>query len=434
MRLYIQIIFTVSVALLFADQAYALGPAECNAYADEAMEQAQASKTLGCGFTGDQWGSYREGHLRWCRSADRDSVFKERLARTKLLEMCTPCADYADTALAKQRENLLYSCGGTGNRWSFNRAGHFYFCMATFQPGAGPPTPGLQAGSKLLAAIGSVAYQEQTAREASIASCKAKYNETEITKCTIYADQAVQAVQRLASTRPDLCGMRLDGRWSANRDQHFAWCIQKLRTPFEGEIQSEAEGRANDQKSCEDGSVEYGGRAAVGGSGGSTLRPEPSSGLSPFNAGKQIDAKPEIPSAGTAVSGKPMKEMGSRRASTAKVGTNTGGAYTVRASKKPASGSSVSSSAVEGAQRKISGGNGSAMDRLGGDGTGSNTGGGASAERNKKPSTGGAVSSSGISKVKGPDAAVSSGGAKNSLPQFRLQPSAPTSDPRTTPR
>lgn len=94
--------------------------------------------------------------------------------------------------------------------------------------------------------------------------------------------------------------------------------------------------------------------------------------------------------------------------------------------KKPASGSAVSSSAADRTQGKISGG-GSAMDRLSGSGTTTNTGGFSSAERNKRSMSGGAASGGGGS-------AVFSGGAKDSLPQYRMQPMAPTVDPRVNPR
>jgi hypothetical protein len=136
---------------------------------------------------------------------------------------------------------------------------------------------------EFLPAMGRAADVEQNERWARIGECKHRFSDAQLAKCVLYADTAARDVQSL-SDLPNRCGVGSEARWSEDRDQHFAWCIQKLRTPSEGEIESEGAARADALRSCREGSAEYG---ACPGCGSDVLRPEPSSGPSPFG-----DARP----------------------------------------------------------------------------------------------------------------------------------------------
>jgi hypothetical protein len=112
----------------------------CRDYAEEAVQQNGENRRLNCGLTGGRWTSDLRTHFNWCMSVEREARDGESDARRRALRRCREaggggadraeaCRDYAEEAVAQQRENRRLSCGFTGSRWQASSAGHYDWCM-----------------------------------------------------------------------------------------------------------------------------------------------------------------------------------------------------------------------------------------------------------------------------------------------------------------
>ena len=77
------------VSLPFIGIAQAGNPAQCAAYANQAVMQQGRNLQNGCGFTGPRWGSNFGVHLTWCLGAPTSAINAERNARVNMLASCT---------------------------------------------------------------------------------------------------------------------------------------------------------------------------------------------------------------------------------------------------------------------------------------------------------------------------------------------------------
>jgi len=86
----------------FAQTALALGmlagttmlaeagnPAQCAAYANQAVIQQGSNLQNGCGFSGARWQSNFGAHLAWCLGAPDSAINAERNARVNMLAACS---------------------------------------------------------------------------------------------------------------------------------------------------------------------------------------------------------------------------------------------------------------------------------------------------------------------------------------------------------
>jgi hypothetical protein len=232
------------LAVVFAGTSIALADEQrCRDYAAEAVDQFRENQRLECGFTGDRWSSNRTGHFEWCVDNPESFSESESRGRHDQLQTCREertgnaneqrCNEYADAAVAANRENTSLSCGFTGARWSNVRSGHFQWCMANPE---------------------NASRSEATGRRSQLQACRddqaGNANED---RCNRYADEAV------ASNRENIsqsCGLS-GARWSSNRTVHFQWCMNNA----ESASRSEANGRRTELQACRDDNTNGGGDA-----------------------------------------------------------------------------------------------------------------------------------------------------------------------------
>lgn len=109
-------------------------PGFCDSYADRAVKAAQRVQKAACGmepvgrFTTD-----RKQHYVWCRRVMLKTADEESEAREYWADRCSVCRAYAKEAVQAAVDNILYSCGFTGNRWGTWEEGHFNYCK-TVEP------------------------------------------------------------------------------------------------------------------------------------------------------------------------------------------------------------------------------------------------------------------------------------------------------------
>lgn len=76
-------------SMLSTGGAQAGNPAQCAAYANQAVLQQSRNLQNSCGFTGPRWGSNFGIHLTWCLGAPTSAINAERNARVNMLASCT---------------------------------------------------------------------------------------------------------------------------------------------------------------------------------------------------------------------------------------------------------------------------------------------------------------------------------------------------------
>jgi hypothetical protein len=102
-----------------------------DAYVKEATAKAQGIRQLDCGFDGNdpRWNAEGSGHAAWCKTADNETVERERARRRGEIKLCQTCRIYAELAVAAAADNVKLKCGFEGPRWSSEPANHFGWCM-----------------------------------------------------------------------------------------------------------------------------------------------------------------------------------------------------------------------------------------------------------------------------------------------------------------
>lgn len=202
----------VAGGLALALSAAAAEQLNCQAYAAAAIAQNQQNVTFKCGFAGPRWSSDFNAHFSWCRTANMAALTAEDRARADLLAQCAAkpkqdqqaCQAYAKEAVAQQNANKTRGCGLSGGAWSEDYAAHFDWCL-----GAGQGARNAQNDARNQQLAGCLTAQQAQAEKALKDDC-AKYAAT-----------AVAQAKENANRR---CG-HTGGRWSADWQAHFAWCL-----------------------------------------------------------------------------------------------------------------------------------------------------------------------------------------------------------------
>ncbi len=178
--------------------------AQCHGYARQAVEQARENVNKKCGYTGNAWGDYYDGHFKFCRSAKSSSVDREVKARVDALNLCNACRGYAQQAIDQARFNRDNKCGNTGNRWGDYYEGHFNFCKSARK---------------------STTDAEVKARTDALNRCNG---------CVGYGRQAVAQAQENINNR---CG-NSGNRWGTYYEGHLQWCMSVKKSTMDGEVKA----------------------------------------------------------------------------------------------------------------------------------------------------------------------------------------------------
>jgi hypothetical protein len=165
------------------------------------------------------------------------------------------CPDYANKAVAQNKENIANTCGFTGGRWSNDFAGHVQWCMTV---GVGDRWKEHDARKDALAQCASKAQLapelkpfkplevkplpgkkvlEPTPPKPKVSTPQLlplqKVLEPQVGSqvCSAYAGQAVAQQDNNAMMN---CGFT-GGRWSNDFDGHFRWCQNATSTDLKRE-------------------------------------------------------------------------------------------------------------------------------------------------------------------------------------------------------
>jgi hypothetical protein len=224
MHPFIRFCLAAAMLALFVDNANALSGPACTKYADEAVKAGEEAAKLGCGFGNHpRWGTSREAHNRFCRTASKETIDFETLERRNSMFRCGRCAEYGATANAQARENKIFHCGGTGAKWGTGD-GHMRWCMSINYKDS-------QWGMAAIAGLvsndwGGTSLWEQSQREKTLQQCRAKYTKAQIDACNAYATEAVKQAEANQAKKCNSEGPR----FSKDREQHFSWCIGQIET------------------------------------------------------------------------------------------------------------------------------------------------------------------------------------------------------------
>ncbi|HEX4953491.1 MAG TPA: hypothetical protein VF017_08870 [Thermoanaerobaculia bacterium] len=232
----------------------------CSDYARQATEAQQRNVTLHCGLRGDAWSYDSMAHRQWCLVASPADADRETAARRAALDRCDRCTQYAREAVAAQQKNQNFSCGLKGDAWSFDEASHRQWCMVAPEDRVQLET-NLRAGalSRCLSVCTEYAnqavaaqrqnqatgcnlagdrwssnYQEHAAWCVTASPASAEAETRERTRllsactpdrrntCDAYADHArVQNAERIQRG----CGRDRQTRWHDNYQNHYQWCL-----------------------------------------------------------------------------------------------------------------------------------------------------------------------------------------------------------------
>ena len=143
-RTILVIASTVGFGSLVVTQANALGPAYCNGYASQAVNQFQTAKGKGCSVGGARWHANFHAHKAWCMSlAHTGPANSERQVRQQKIATCGSsgvnpvCHLYANEALKSAAQAAALNCGFGGLRWIQDYQAHYRWCMQVKNPALG---------------------------------------------------------------------------------------------------------------------------------------------------------------------------------------------------------------------------------------------------------------------------------------------------------
>jgi hypothetical protein len=221
MHPFIRFCLAAAMLALFAGNANALSGPACTSYADQAVKAAEHAAKLGCGFGNHpRWGTNREAHNRFCRTADKDTIDFETQERNNSMERCRTCSEYGVVANAQAHENKIFHCGGIGAVWSTGD-GHMKWCMSVryFDGGWG-------FGANIGLSYRDTIAVETEGRDKALMQCRAKYTKAQIDACHAYATEAVKQAETNQAKKCNSEGPR----FSEDRELHFSWCVGQIET------------------------------------------------------------------------------------------------------------------------------------------------------------------------------------------------------------
>lgn len=126
--------------LIVVKSATATSHLNCGSYAGAAVAQNQRNLEMGCGFSDPRWSGDFNAHFNWCQTSNMAALTSEDRAREAQLQGCMQqksqqqarlvyCDQYADEARRQYQDNVTFSCGFAGGRWSSNMQEHAGWCM-----------------------------------------------------------------------------------------------------------------------------------------------------------------------------------------------------------------------------------------------------------------------------------------------------------------
>lgn len=105
----------------------------CDAYAEQAAQQATLAVRFACKFHGPRWSNDADAHREWCRASSKAAVQAEADSRITDIRLCM-CDWYANNALSQAKANDARGCGFSGPRWSLDRSTHYRWCVLDKAP------------------------------------------------------------------------------------------------------------------------------------------------------------------------------------------------------------------------------------------------------------------------------------------------------------
>ncbi len=293
MRLPFRVFLVAILLAMLTGNAEAANATLCAAYVKAAMKRIAINKSNSCGIKAIGFVDDEAGQRRWCKQSTDAAVLNESLWDDEITEKCQICGQYAMQANEAARQNRLFHCGLTGNRFG-SGDGHMKWCMGLAEESGGGFVGDLagfkDSGPKSLKKM--YLDPETRARGDAIKTCKAQYTQAQIAACEKYATDAVA----LANMNASNSSCHGEGpRWTQNWDEHFAFCTWGWMHDINGKLvttamKEEGDARQAAVKACAHVVSLGKKKAGTGGSNGNQLQPQQSSGPSPFGDGKKIDA------------------------------------------------------------------------------------------------------------------------------------------------
>lgn len=354
---------------LFTDNARALGPASCNAYADRAVAQAQLAQAKKCGFgvsetgnaehPGPAWSVDRNAYIRECRKWTSEDTPKERNGnRDRLLGECEDCNAYAAEASKRASENVKFSCGFSGPQWDTNYQAQFNYCMANYNLATDGPTFEGKYGGPYYKS-----NERNREREEGMKACKDQFTPEQIALCHTYSEKArEQAAWNRQNKCGDAKGSAPVGRWTMNSDHHFAFCTAGFKRnedeAIKAAMKAEEAAREEANKMCIPNIIRKRPNDLMTTRDPNMLKPIPSTGPSPFGGkSRQSDrAKAGVKPAAVAV---PRSKSTLPATSEKPAATSSSAMDRIAPGATSASGGSYQSKGGAPAQTRSSGGAGS---------------------------------------------------------------------------
>ncbi len=127
--------FGLWILALWSSTAFSQGipnPRLCPEVVGEWLAHAQELRQLGgCGLeAGNSFVSLdRKVQTEICLAGSDDATESRSTDIRETLGNCRYCKAYANSALGAARDNVLYGCGFTGDRWTTRYDDHFNWCM-----------------------------------------------------------------------------------------------------------------------------------------------------------------------------------------------------------------------------------------------------------------------------------------------------------------
>ncbi len=186
----------------------------CSAYAGAAVAENKQNISQKCGFTGSGWSNDFNAHASWCLlpSTKMADLVTQDKARQQALTQCAnkaaeaekACQGYAQTAVGVIAAANGMACGFSGGGWTGDYAAHFNWCLTAPQ---------------------SARDKETAARKNQLNGCiTAKVTAAQQAKQLACSNYAATAVGQEKENLSRQCGFT-GGRWSANYNAHFNWCM-----------------------------------------------------------------------------------------------------------------------------------------------------------------------------------------------------------------
>jgi len=213
----------------------------CNRYANTAVSQHRQNIQRRCGFRGNRWSYNRNGHFNWCMRVSRASANGETNGRTSQLRNCRRAGGGGTTGGASNAHCRWYAqTADNQQRQNLRR-------RCGYKGGQGGAGWGINYRAHYdwckRVPVGTSNRHVQI-RNDLLRRCRPTGGGNRAF-CNRYADTAVNQNRQNIRRR---CGFR-GNRWSNNRAGHFNWCMRVSRRS----ANAETNGRVSQLRNCRRG-------------------------------------------------------------------------------------------------------------------------------------------------------------------------------------